>query len=164
VDGATDVDSEQSDDDSDSCTGASDSESTSEDSDDDSCTGASDACTLEEDDDPCVVDRQLDGQDDGTSVSVDISHTIDDLTPQQSGDTSEESHVLSLRDDELPMRVVTHLTPVQTPMIAMSHVEISGMSGMMDELSVRDAHHGQVDPQVQEEVQDVQGVDLTHTG
>jgi hypothetical protein len=38
------------------------------------------------------------------------------------------------------------------------------MIGMMDELSVRDAHHGQVDPQVQEEVQDVQGVDLTHTG
>jgi hypothetical protein len=38
------------------------------------------------------------------------------------------------------------------------------MTGMMDELSVRDAHHGQVDPQVQEEVQDVQGVDLTHTG
>jgi hypothetical protein len=49
-------------------------------------------------------------------------------------------------------------------MIATSHEEISGMTGMMDELSVRDAHHGQVDPQVQEEVQDVQGVDLTHTG
>ena len=64
------------------CTEASDSDSTSEDSDDDSCTEASDACTLEEEDDPCVVDRQLDGQDDGTSVSADISHTIDDLTPQ----------------------------------------------------------------------------------
>jgi hypothetical protein len=38
------------------------------------------------------------------------------------------------------------------------------MTSMMDELSVRDAHHGKVDPQVQEEVQDVQGVDLTHTG
>jgi hypothetical protein len=128
VDGVIDVDSEQSDDDSDSCigasdsdstledsdddscTGASDSDSTSEDSDDDSCTGASDACTLEEDYDLCVVDRQLDGQDDGTSVSADISHTIDDLMPQQSGDTSEESHVLALRDDELPMRVVTHMT------------------------------------------------------
>jgi hypothetical protein len=46
--------------------------------------------TLEEDSDPCVVDRQLDGQDDSTSVSADISHTIDDLTPQQSGDTSED--------------------------------------------------------------------------
>jgi hypothetical protein len=72
----------QSDDDSDSCTEASDSDSTSEDSDDDSCTEASGACMLEEEDGPCVVDRQLDGQDDSTSVSVDISHTIDDLTPQ----------------------------------------------------------------------------------
>jgi hypothetical protein len=60
-DGAIDVDSEQSDDDSDSCTEASDSDSTSEDSHDDSCTEASDACMLEEEDDPCVVDRKLDG-------------------------------------------------------------------------------------------------------
>jgi hypothetical protein len=35
---------------------------------------------------------------------------------------------------------------------------------MMDEPSVRDAHHGQIDPQIQEEVQDVPTVDLTHTG
>jgi len=28
---------------------------------------------------------------------------------------------------------------------------------------VRDAHHGHVDPQIQEEIQDVQTVDLTHT-
>jgi hypothetical protein len=158
------IDSESSrDDDSDSCTEASDSDSTSEDSDDDSCTEASDACTLEEDDDPCVVDRQLDGQDDSTSVSADMSHTIDDLMSQQSSDTSEEPHVLAPRDDELPMGAVTHLSPVQTPMIATSHEEISGTSGMMDELSVRDAHHGQVDPQVQEEIQGVQAGDLTHT-
>jgi hypothetical protein len=163
-DGSIEAYLEQSDDDSDSCTEASDSDSTSEDSDDDSCTEASDACMLEEDDDPCVVDRQLDGQDDSINVSADMSHTLDDLTPQQSSDTSEESHVLAPRDDELPMGAVTHLSPVQTPMIATSHEEISGMTGMMDELSVRDAHHGQVDPQVQEEVQDVQGVDLTHTG
>jgi hypothetical protein len=94
------------------------------------------------------VDRQLDGQDDSPSVSADTSHTIDDLTPQQSGDTSEESQVLAPRDDELPMGAVTHLKPVQTPMIAMSDEEISGTSGMMDEPSVRDAHHGQVDPQI----------------
>jgi hypothetical protein len=104
--------------------------------------------TLDEDDDPCIVDRQLDGQDDSTSVSADISHTIDDLTPQQSGDTSEDSHVLAPRDDELPMMALTHLSSVQTPMIAMSHEEISGMLGMMDEPSVRDAHHGQIDPQI----------------
>jgi hypothetical protein len=123
-----------------------------------------DACTLEEDDDPCVVDRQLDGQDDSISVSADMSHTLDDLMPQQSSDTSEESHVLAPRDDELLMGPMTHLSPVQTSMIATSHEEISGMTGMMDDLCVRNAHHGQVDPQVQEEVQDIQRVDLTHTG
>jgi hypothetical protein len=72
--------------------------------------------------------------------------------------------VLAPRDDELPMGTMTHLSPVHTPMIATSHEGISGMTGMMDDLSVRDAHHRQVDPQVQEEVQDIQGVDLTHTG
>jgi hypothetical protein len=56
--------------------------------------------------------------------------------------------VLTPRDDDLPMGVVIHLSPVQTPMIAMSHEEISGTSGMMDELSLRDAHHGQVDPHI----------------
>jgi hypothetical protein len=75
-----------------------------------------------------------------------MSHTIDVLTAQQSGDTSEESHMLAPKDDELPMGAVTHVTPVQTPMIATSDEDISGTSGMMDEPSVRDAHHGQVDP------------------
>jgi hypothetical protein len=74
------------------------------------------------------------------------------------------SRVLAPRDDELPMGAVTHLTPVQTPMIATSHEEISGTSGMMDEPIVRDAHHRQGDPQIQEEVQDVHAVDTTHTG
>jgi hypothetical protein len=109
------------------------------------------------------VDRQLDGQDDNTSVSTNISHTIDDLMPQQSGDTSEESHGLALRDDELPMRVVTHLSPFQTPMIATSHEEISGMSDVMDEPIVRVAHHGNVDPPIQEEIHGVQIGDLIHT-
>jgi hypothetical protein len=56
--------------------------------------------------------------------------------------------MLAPRDDELPMGAMTHLTPIQTPMIATSDEEISGTSGMMDEPSVRDAHHGQVDPQI----------------
>jgi hypothetical protein len=106
-----DEDLEQSDDDNEFGAEASESDSTSEDSEDDSYTEANDACTLEEDDDPCLVDRQLDGQDDIPSVSADMSHTIDNLTPQQSGDTSEESQVLAPRDDELPMGAVTHLTP-----------------------------------------------------
>jgi hypothetical protein len=169
-DGVIYVDSEQSDDGNDSCTEASDSDSTSEDSDDDSCIEAgdsdstskdsdddscreaTDACTLEEDDDPCVLDRQLDGQDDSTSASSDISHTIDVFTSQQSSDTSEESHVLAPRDYELPMGAMTHLSPDQTPMIATSHEETSGMLGMMDEPILRVAHHGHVDPPIQEEI------------
>jgi hypothetical protein len=102
-DGSIDAYLELSDDDSDSSIEASDSDSTSEDSDDDSCTEASDAYTLEEDDDPCVVDRQLDGHNNSTGTSTDISHGIDDLMLQQSGDTSEDSHVLAPRYDELPM-------------------------------------------------------------
>ena len=54
--------------------------------------------------------------------------------------------MLASGDDEPPMGVVTHLTPVQTPMIATSDEEINDTSGMMDEPSVRDAHHGLVDP------------------
>jgi hypothetical protein len=71
--------------------------------------------------------------------------------------------VLAPRDDELPMGAMTHLTPIQTPMIATSDDEISGTLGMMDEPSMRDAHHGEVDPQIQEEVQDVHAFDPTHT-
>ena len=56
-DGAIEVDLEQSDDDSDSCTKTSHIDYTSEDSDNDSCTESTDAFTLEEDDDSCVVDR-----------------------------------------------------------------------------------------------------------
>jgi hypothetical protein len=109
------------------------------------------------------VDRPLDGQDDSTSASTDRSHTIDDLTPRQSSDTSEDAHVLAPRSDELPMRTVTHLSPFQTPMIATSHEEISGTSDVMDEPIVRVAHHGHVDPPIQEEIQGVQTGDLTHT-
>jgi hypothetical protein len=95
------------------------------------------------------VDRQLDGQDDSTNVSADVSHTIDDLTPQQIGDTSEESHVLAPRNDELPMMVVTHMSSFQTPLRATSHEEVSGMSYRVDDPRVRDAHHGHRDPQTQ---------------
>jgi hypothetical protein len=138
-DGAIDAYLEQSDDDSESCTEASDS---------DSCTRADDSSTLEDDSDPCVVDRQSSGQGDRTSTSTDISYIIDDLTPQQSGDTSEGSHVLSPRFGDLPMRVVTLLLSFQTPMIAMSHEEISGMLDMIEEPCVRVSHHIHVDPPI----------------
>jgi hypothetical protein len=131
----------------------------------DSCTlvEASDSCTLGEDSDPCALEGQLDGQDDSTCASAVISHSVDDLTLQQSGDTSGDSHVLAPRPDELPMMTVTHLSSFQTPMIAMTHEDISGISDMIEEPCVRDAHQGHMDPQTQEERHDVQTVDLTHT-
>jgi hypothetical protein len=48
-------------------------------------------------------------------------------------------------------------------MIATSHEEISRTSDVKDEPSVRVAHHGHVDPQTQEEVQNIHTVDPTHT-
>jgi hypothetical protein len=127
----------------------------------DSCTlvGASDSCALGEDSDPCALEEQWDGRDDSTCASAVISHSVDDLTPQQSGDTSGGSHVLAPRPDELPMMTMTHLTP----MIAMTHEDIIGISDMMEEPFVRDAHQGHMDPQTQEERHDVQKVDLTYT-
>jgi hypothetical protein len=49
---------------------------------------ASDSCALGEDRDPCALEGQLDGQDDSTCASTVISHSVDDLTLQQSGETS----------------------------------------------------------------------------
>jgi hypothetical protein len=71
--------------------------------------------------------------------------------------------MLSPRDDEIPMMVMTHMSSFQTPMIATSHEEVSGMLDMIEEPWVKDAHHGHVDPPVQEEIQDKQTIDLTHT-
>jgi hypothetical protein len=75
----------------------------------DSCTlvEASDSCTLGEDSDPCALEGQLDGQDDSTCALAVISHSVDDLTLQQSGDTSRDPHVLALRNDEVPLVTVT---------------------------------------------------------
>ena len=109
------------------------------------------------------MDRQSGGQDDSTSTSADISHGFDDLTPQQSGDTSEDSHVLAPTNDQPPMVVVTHFSSFQTSMITTSHEDTNGMSDMMEESCVRDMHHGCMDPQIQEETQDVQVVDPTLT-
>jgi hypothetical protein len=71
--------------------------------------------------------------------------------------------VLEPTNDQPPMVVVTHLSSFQISMIATSQEDISGMSDMMEEPSVRDAHHGCMDPQIQEETQDVQIVDPTLT-
>jgi hypothetical protein len=57
------------------------------------------------------------------------------------------------------MVTMTHLSSFQTPMTATSHED----SSSIEEPYVRDAHHGHVDPQIQEEIYDVQTVDLTLT-
>ena len=67
--------------------------------------------------------------------------------------------MLAPRDDELPMGVVTHLSLVQTSMIATPQEDISGMSDMIEEPCVRDAHHRHVDPLIQKETRDMQVVD-----
>jgi hypothetical protein len=54
--------------------------------------------------------------------------------------------MLAPKPDELPMMTVTHLSSFQTPMIATTHEDISGISDMMEEPCVRDAHQGHMDP------------------
>jgi hypothetical protein len=71
--------------------------------------------------------------------------------------------MLAPTEDQLPMVVVTHLSSFQTSMIATSEEDISGISDVMEEPCVRDAHHGCMDPQIQEETQDMQIVDPTLT-
>jgi hypothetical protein len=94
---------------------------------------ASDSCIVREDNDPCALEGQLDGQDDNTCALVVILDNVDDLTLQQSGDTSGDSHVLAPRHDGLPMVAMTQLVPSQTPMIAMTQKDISGITGIVVE-------------------------------
>jgi hypothetical protein len=65
---------------------------------------------------------------------------VDDITLQQSGDTSGDSHMLAPRHDEILMSIVPHLSCFQTPMISTTHEDISGISDMMEDPCVRDAH------------------------
>jgi hypothetical protein len=67
--------------------------------------------------------------------------------------------VLALRDGELSMVTMTHLSSFQTPMTTTSHED----SSSIEESYMRDAHHGHVDPPIQEEIYDVQTVDPTLT-
>jgi hypothetical protein len=57
----------------------------------------SDSCTLRDDSDPCALEGQSDGHDDSTCALAVISHSVDDLALQQSGDTSGDSHMLAPR-------------------------------------------------------------------
>jgi hypothetical protein len=109
------------------------------------------------------LEEQWDGQDDSTLVLAIISHIVGDLTPQRSGETSGDSHVLAPRPDELHMMTVTHLSSFPKPMIATTDEDTNGISDMIEESYVRGAHEGHMDPQIQEEIHDVQTIDLTHT-
>jgi hypothetical protein len=105
----------------------------------------------------------LDGHDYNTCASTIISHSVDDLTLQQSGDTSGDSHIVAPRPDEPPMMTMTHLSSFQTPMIAMKHDDISGIYDMVEEPCVRIVHQRHLDLWTQEERHDLETVDLTHT-
>jgi hypothetical protein len=122
----------------------------------------SDSCKLGEDSDHCGLEGQLDGHDDNAYALAVISHSVDDLILQHSGDTGKDSHLLAPRHDELSMMTMTHLSSFQTPMIATTHEDISGIYDMV-ESCMRDAHQGHMDPQTQEERHDWQTIDLTHT-
>jgi hypothetical protein len=133
------------------------------------------------------VREQLDGQDDSACSSSSLSGSVEDPTLQYSGDTCEDSYVLALRhdeirrlddlplgvdmasrkscmeDDELPMMTVTHFPSSQTPMTAMTHEDISGISDTIEEPCVGIIHKGHMDPQIQEERHDLEPVDYIHT-
>jgi hypothetical protein len=105
------------------------------------------------------LEEQLDGQDDSTGVLAGISHNIGAPTAPQSGDTSDDSHMLAPTNEQLPMAVVTHLPSFQIPMINKRYED----SRSIEESYMQDAHNGFVDPLFQEELQDVHTIDFTHT-
>jgi hypothetical protein len=137
--------------------------------------------------DSCAFEGQLDGQDDNTCSLSFPSGSVEDSTLQHSGDTCEDSHVLTQRydetrrsndlplgvgmdfrescveEDELSMMTVTRLSSSQIPVIATTHEDISGIYDMVEEPCGRIVHQGHMDLQTQEERHDLEIVDLTHT-
>ena len=67
--------------------------------------------------------------------------------------------MLAPTDDKLTMMTVTHLSSLQTLTTTPSYED----SNSIEDPYVRDAHHGHVDPQIQEEIYDVQTIDPTPT-
>jgi hypothetical protein len=57
----------------------------------------------------------------------------------------------------------THFSSSQTPMLATTHEDISGIPDMVEEPCVGIVHKGHMDLQTQEERHDLEPVDLTHT-
>jgi hypothetical protein len=52
-----------------------------------------------------------------------------------------------IEEDELPMMTMTHLSSFQTPMIATTHEDISGIYDMVEEPYVRIVHKAHMDLQ-----------------
>jgi hypothetical protein len=137
--------------------------------------------------DSCASEGQLDGQDDSAYPSSSPSGNVEDSTLQHSGDTCEDSYVLALRhdeirrlddlpvgvdmasrkscmeNDELPMMSEPHFSSSQSPMLATTHEDISGIPDMVEEPCVGIVHKGHMDLQTQEERYGLELVDLTHT-
>jgi hypothetical protein len=137
--------------------------------------------------DSCAFEGQLDAQDDSTCPSSSPSSNVENSTLQHSGDTCEDSYVLALRhdeirrlndlpmgvdrasrkscmeDDELPMMSEKHFSSSQSPMLATTHEDISGILDMVEEPCVGNVHKGHMDLQTQEERYGLEIVDLTHT-
>jgi hypothetical protein len=129
----------------------------------------------------------LDAQDDSECPSSSLSGNVEDSTLQHSGDTCEDSYVFALRhdeirrlddlpmgvdmasrkscmeDDEFPMMSEPHFSSSQSPMLATTHEDISGIPDMVEEPCVGNVHKGHMDLQTQEERYGLEIVDLTHT-
>jgi hypothetical protein len=137
--------------------------------------------------DSCASEGQLDGEDDSAYPSSSPLGNVEDSTLQHSGDTCEDSYVLALKrdelrrlddlpvgvdmasrkscmeNDELPMMSEPHFLSSQSPMLATTHENISGIYDMVKELCVGIVHKGHMDLQTQEDRYGLEFVDLTHT-
>jgi hypothetical protein len=137
--------------------------------------------------DSCASEGQLYGQDDSAYPSSSPSGNVEDSTLQHSGDTCEDSYVLALRhdeirrldnllvgvdmasrkscmeNDELPMMSEPHFSSSQSPMLATTHEDISGIPDMVEEPCVGIVHKEHMDLQTQEERYGLEIVHLTHT-
>jgi hypothetical protein len=123
----------------------------------------------DKDSDSCTFEGQLDGQDDNTYPSSSPLGNVEDSTLQHSGDTCEDSYVLAHRhddirrlddlpmgvdmasrkscmeNDEIPMRSEPHFSSSQSPMLATTHEDISGIPDMVEEPYVGIVHKEHMD-------------------
>jgi hypothetical protein len=68
-----------------------------------------------------------------------------------------------MKNDELPMMSEPHFSSSQSPMLATTHENISGIRDMVEEPCVGIVHKEHMDLQTEEERYGLELVDLTHT-